>query len=125
MPFLHVHYVNTHLIVVVTKGYEDVVKETITEVLQSFFEKVRVTKIDSSSSKCGKFLFKFASESCGDFIGYPSNSSSNFNLDVQELHVALLEEMRKVSWVWLRDTSVIEGKWTFQMNEHIANGTVQ
>ena len=118
MPHLYVVYSDSTLLAIVTKGYEDIVKETLAEVLQSFHEKIVVTKLSTSSNKCCKFQLKVKFVDSSSHFGYP-NVNTKESINWEELHVVLLEEMQKINWklVITPSNSSVENKsvsWTFQ-----------
>ena len=130
MPHLHIVYCDSDIVAIVTKGYEDIVQETVTDVLQSFHEKIAVTKLATNSSKCCKFLLKIQS-SCSHInnFGYP-NPSSKAEIHLEELHVVLLEEMQKINWQPLMTSLSLDmenkrGSWTFYSPAHgLVNGVL-
>ena len=123
MPYLYVINSTSDFTAIVTKGYEEIVKETLTGVLQTFHEKITVTKLETGSSKCCKFLLK--ANSATSITGYP-RPGTNENISLAELHVVLLEEMHKMQWRHIANHANYGAKpenttWTFQSFSHEMN----
>jgi len=127
MPHLYVAYCNSEITAIVTKGYEEIVQETLTEVLQSFHEKIAVTRVTTNSTKCCKFQLKIRPNS--NNFGYPSTSTKEC-VNLEEFHIVLLEEMQKINWQHLMTSSTFNvenksGSWTFYSPMHrIPNGVL-
>ena len=121
MPHLQIKHVTSEFVAIVTKGYEDIIKETLAGVLQSFHEKSTVTILESGSPRCSKFVLNYYP--CKQFLrfGYPEISSRPI-MDLDEFHVVLLEEMHRHHWKLMPMALNYHGQWTFQYSGIQVNG---